>query len=155
MCLSLRSTVFFGFLYISQYATFPETKLPSHSLWRYHRCSLGDRHCENILLDTTTGDVVHVDFNMLFWKGTTLAVKEVVPFRLTPHLVDALGPSGVDGIFREVCEITMRLLRTHRDTMLCVLQPFIYDPVMRDFPVFENVSGEVCNVLVVVVWLCD
>jgi phosphatidylinositol kinase/protein kinase (PI-3 family) len=30
--------------------------------------SLGDRHCENILLDTNTGDVVHVDFNCLFEK---------------------------------------------------------------------------------------
>jgi hypothetical protein len=32
-------------------------------------CSrLGDRHCENILLDSNTGDVVHVDFNCLFEK---------------------------------------------------------------------------------------
>ena len=29
---------------------------------------LGDRHCENILLDINTGDVVHVDFNCLFEK---------------------------------------------------------------------------------------
>lgn len=29
---------------------------------------LGDRHCENILLDMNTGDVVHVDFNCLFEK---------------------------------------------------------------------------------------
>lgn len=29
---------------------------------------LGDRHGENILLDTTCGDVVHVDFNCLFGK---------------------------------------------------------------------------------------
>lgn len=28
--------------------------------------SLGDRHGENILVDTTNGDVVHVDFNCLF-----------------------------------------------------------------------------------------
>jgi len=27
---------------------------------------LGDRHCENILLDSNTGDTVHVDFNCLF-----------------------------------------------------------------------------------------
>ena len=29
---------------------------------------LGDRHLENILLDTITGGVVHVDFNCLFEK---------------------------------------------------------------------------------------
>ena len=33
-----------------------------------HRARLGDRHGENILLDTNTGDVVHVDFNCLFEK---------------------------------------------------------------------------------------
>jgi hypothetical protein len=31
-------------------------------------CRLGDRHCENILLDYNSGDVVHVDFNCLFEK---------------------------------------------------------------------------------------
>ena len=31
-------------------------------------CSLGDRHLENILMDSHTGDVVHVDFNCLFEK---------------------------------------------------------------------------------------
>lgn len=30
---------------------------------------LGDRHCENILIDTVTGETVHVDFNCLFNKG--------------------------------------------------------------------------------------
>lgn len=30
---------------------------------------LGDRHGENILFDSTNGDVVHVDFNCLFNKG--------------------------------------------------------------------------------------
>ena len=30
--------------------------------------SLGDRHLENILMDSHTGDVVHVDFNCLFEK---------------------------------------------------------------------------------------
>lgn len=32
---------------------------------------LGDRHGENILLDSTSGDVVHVDFNCLFNKGNS------------------------------------------------------------------------------------
>lgn len=30
--------------------------------------SLGDRHGENILFDSMTGDTVHVDFNCLFEK---------------------------------------------------------------------------------------
>ena len=31
-----------------------------------HIVGLGDRHGENILLDATTGDAVHVDFAFLF-----------------------------------------------------------------------------------------
>lgn len=42
---------------------------------------LGDRHGENILLDSTTGEAVHVDFNCLFDKGLSFTVPECVPFR--------------------------------------------------------------------------
>lgn len=38
---------------------------------------LGDRHGENILLDITCGDVIHVDFNLLFNKSEELSVPEV------------------------------------------------------------------------------
>jgi serine/threonine-protein kinase ATR len=33
---------------------------------------LGDRHGENILLDSNNGDTVHVDFNCLFDKASCL-----------------------------------------------------------------------------------
>lgn len=58
---------------------------------------LGDRHCENILLDSTRGDVVHVDFNCLFEKGKLLEIPERVPFRLTQNMLDGLGVTGVEG----------------------------------------------------------
>lgn len=48
-----------------------------------HVLGLGDRHGENILFDSTTGDCVHVDFSCLFDKGLTLEKPELVPFRLT------------------------------------------------------------------------
>lgn len=91
-------------------------------------CSLGDRHGENILLDSSSGDVVHVDFNCLFYKGLTFDKPEKVPFRLTPQMVDALGPLGYEGTFRQVCEVTMRQLRDNKDTLLSVLETFVYDP---------------------------
>lgn len=61
-------------------------------------CRLGDRHCENILLDINTGDVVHVDFDCLFEKGKALDVPERVPFRLTQNIVDGLGITGYEGM---------------------------------------------------------
>ncbi|TQD75244.1 hypothetical protein C1H46_039207 [Malus baccata] len=48
-----------------------------------HIVGLGDRHGENILFDSTTGDSVHVDFSYLFDKGLELEKPELVPFRLT------------------------------------------------------------------------
>jgi serine/threonine-protein kinase ATR len=48
-----------------------------------HIVGLGDRHGENILFDSTSGDCVHVDFGCLFDKGLQLEKPELVPFRLT------------------------------------------------------------------------
>ncbi|KAJ6615603.1 hypothetical protein B0H10DRAFT_2220252 [Mycena sp. CBHHK59/15] len=92
---------------------------------------LGDRHCENILLDVNTGDVVHVDFNCLFEKGKTLETPERVPFRLTQNLIDGLGVTGVEGVFRTACEVTMGLLRDHKDSLMSVLDAFIHDPLVE------------------------
>ncbi|KAJ9583306.1 hypothetical protein L9F63_022360, partial [Diploptera punctata] len=91
---------------------------------------LGDRHGENILFDTMTGEVMHVDFNCLFNKGLLFAIPERVPFRLTHNIVCAMGPLGVEGHFRKCCEITLRLLRSNGDTLTSVLRPFIYDPIV-------------------------
>ncbi|RDB19974.1 Serine/threonine-protein kinase atr [Hypsizygus marmoreus] len=92
---------------------------------------LGDRHCENILLDINTGDVVHVDFNCLFEKGKTLETPERVPFRLTQNMIDGLGVTGVEGVFRIACEVTMQLLRDHKDSLMSVLDAFIHDPLVE------------------------
>ncbi|CAI5729920.1 unnamed protein product [Peronospora destructor] len=58
---------------------------------------LGDRHLDNILLCVNSGDILHIDHNVCFEKGRRLKVPEVVPFRLTPMLQDALGLTGVEG----------------------------------------------------------
>ncbi|RUS83841.1 hypothetical protein EGW08_008382 [Elysia chlorotica] len=92
---------------------------------------LGDRHGENILLDSTTGDCVHVDFNCLFNKGETFEWPERVPFRLTHNMIAAMGPLGIEGLFRQACEITLRVIRNQMDPLMSVLKPFIYDPLVE------------------------
>ncbi|KAK2405514.1 Ataxia telangiectasia-mutated and RAD3 protein [Trifolium repens] len=64
-----------------------------------HIVGLGDRHGENILFDSTSGDCVHVDFSCLFDKGLQLEKPELVPFRLTQNMIDGLGITGYEGIF--------------------------------------------------------
>lgn len=88
---------------------------------------LGDRHGENILFDETNGDAVHVDFNCLFNQGECFAYPEIVPFRLTHNMVFAMGPLGVEGLFRKCCEITLRVLKDEAKTLKSILRPFVYD----------------------------
>jgi serine/threonine-protein kinase ATR len=95
-----------------------------------HVVGLGDRHCENILVDTLCAECVHVDFDCLFDKGVTLAKPEVVPFRLTSHMVDGMGITGYEGIFRRVMEVTLSVLRENRETLVSVLEPFLQDPTV-------------------------
>ena len=52
---------------------------------------LGDRHLDNILLDSSSGEVVHIDFNVVFDQGLRLRVPEIVPFRLTQMLKVSLA----------------------------------------------------------------
>ncbi|CDP14533.1 unnamed protein product [Coffea canephora] len=96
-----------------------------------HIVGLGDRHGENILFDSTTGDCIHVDFSCLFDKGLQLEKPELVPFRLTQNIIDGLGITGYEGIFLRVCEITLSVLRAHRETLMNVLETFIHDPLVE------------------------
>lgn len=92
---------------------------------------LGDRHGENILIDMASGECVHVDFACMFEKGLTLKVPEVVPFRLTPNMLDAMGPTGYEGSFRVASQITMSIARANRDGLMSVLETFLYDPLVE------------------------
>ncbi|CAO1612632.1 unnamed protein product [Jaminaea pallidilutea] len=92
---------------------------------------LGDRHGENILFDSVSGDTVHVDLNCLFEKGATFEIPETVPFRLTHNMVDAMGVAGYEGAFRRAAEITMAILRANKDSLTSVLETMIHDPLVE------------------------
>ena len=91
---------------------------------------LGDRHLDNVLIDLTSGQVVHIDYNISFEKGKNLRIPERVPCRLTQNIVNVFGVSGVDGLFRQSCEHTLRVLRKGRETLLTLLEAFVYDPLV-------------------------
>lgn len=57
---------------------------------------LGDRHLDNVLIELSSGEIVHIDYNVCFEKGKTLRVAEKVPFRMTPNLEEALGVTGIE-----------------------------------------------------------
>jgi ataxia telangiectasia mutated family protein len=90
---------------------------------------LGDRHGHNILLDEQTGEVVHIDLGVAFETGRVLPVPETVPFRLTRDIVDGMGLSGVEGVFRRCCNFTLEALRQDQYSIMTILDVLRYDPL--------------------------
>ncbi|NWQ76792.1 ATM kinase, partial [Columbina picui] len=115
---------------------------------------LGDRHVQNILIDEQTAELVHIDlgkwdgqenlnFSLLqhffkhlsfylgvaFEQGKILPTPETVPFRLTRDIVDGMGITGVEGVFRRCCEKTMAVMRNSQETLLTIVEVLLYDPL--------------------------
>ncbi|XP_008459237.2 uncharacterized protein LOC103498422 isoform X1 [Cucumis melo] len=111
-----------------------------------HILGLGDRHLDNILMDFSTGDVVHIDYNVCFDKGQKLKVPEIVPFRLTQTMEAALGLTGIEGTFRANCEAVLEVLRKNKDILLMLLEVFVWDPLVEwtrgDFHDDAAIGGE-------------
>ncbi|KAJ7623177.1 phosphatidylinositol 3-kinase [Roridomyces roridus] len=97
-----------------------------------HILGLGDRHPSNLLLERSTGKVIHIDFGDCFEIAMHREkFPEKIPFRLTRMLTHAMEVSGIEGSFRNTCEITMRVLRDNKESLMAVLEAFIYDPLMN------------------------
>ena len=92
---------------------------------------LGDRHPSNIMLERQTGKIVHIDFGDCF----EIAMRrekfpEKFPFRLTRMLIRAMEVSGIEGNFRTTCENTMRVMRDNKESLLAIMEAFVYDPLI-------------------------
>ncbi|KAI9667274.1 MAG: Serine/threonine-protein kinase tel1 [Bathelium mastoideum] len=94
-----------------------------------HVLGLGDRHLNNVLLDERSGEVVHIDLGVAFETGRVLPVPEVVPFRLTRDIVDGMGITGVEGVFRRCCEFMLDALRRDQSSIMTILNVLRYDPL--------------------------
>jgi len=96
-----------------------------------HILGIGDRHCHNILVHEKTGEVVHIDFGIVFDQGKCLTTPETVPFRLTRDIVDGMGPSGTDGVFSSAAKATMKLMRENSSAMMTILSAVVSDPLYK------------------------
>lgn len=123
---------------------------------------LGDRHCNNILLDSGTAELVHIDLGIAFEGGRYLPHPEVVrqeggmgvgsgalragglisrplqvPFRLTRDLVDGLGATGVEGVMRRCCEAALQVMRSAHDALTTIIEVCVgvlLVPALRPIP---------------------
>lgn len=46
-------------------------------------------------------------------------------------LINAMEVSGIEGNFRITCEHVMRVLRENKDSLMAVLEAFVYDPLIN------------------------
>ncbi len=93
---------------------------------------LGDRHLSNMMLDRYTGQVIHIDFGDCFEVAMQRdKFAETVPFRLTRMFVNAMEVKGLEGIYRATSETVMTLMREHKESLMAVLEAFVYDPLIN------------------------
>ena len=56
---------------------------------------------------------------------------EKIPFRLTRMLVNAMEVSGIEGTFRSTCQSVMKVMRENKESLMAVLEAFVYDPLLN------------------------
>jgi len=107
---------------------------------------IGDRHLSNFMIDLTTGGVVGIDFGHAFGTATQvsktmhgvlqicffllqfLPFPELMPFRLTPQIINLLRPLSESGELRSCMSHTLRALRFSPDTLLNTMDVFVKEP---------------------------
>lgn len=93
---------------------------------------LGDRHPSNLMLHRYSGKILHIDFGDCFEASMNREkFPEKVPFRLTRMLEKAMEVSGIEGNFRSTCENVMQVLRTHKDSVMAMMEAFVHDPLIN------------------------
>ena len=83
-----------------------------------------------------TGEVVHIDLNMIFERGKNLRVPEIVPFRLTPNIVDGCGLAKLNGLFRKISLTTMEIAANRKEMI---------KTIMSLFSSFNPLEHKLCN----------
>ena len=56
---------------------------------------------------------------------------EKIPFRLTRMLINAMEVTGIEGTYRRTCVSVMSVLRRNKDSLMAVLEAFVYDPLLN------------------------
>lgn len=78
-----------------------------------------------------SGRVIHIDFGDCFEVTKNRKdLPEIIPFRLTRMLTACMGASGIEGTYKATAYRVMRVLRDNRDSVMAMLEAFVYDPMI-------------------------
>lgn len=93
---------------------------------------VGDRHSTNILVDTKTFNLVGIDFECAFGTGTRdLPIPELIPFRLTPQMVNVMEPMGVSGLLSRCMSHALRCFRSEKKILIACMDVFVREPTLN------------------------
>ncbi|KAF6208231.1 hypothetical protein GE061_016683 [Apolygus lucorum] len=107
---------------------------------------LGDRHPSNLMLDRLSGKILHIDFGDCFEVAMNRdKFPEKIPFRLTRMLVNAMEVTGINGTYTRTCESVMKVLHRNKDSLMAVLEAFVYDPLLNWRLMENNHASSKCK----------
>jgi len=99
---------------------------------------VGDRHLQNTLVHVTTGHCLGIDFGHAFGNGIRASIPELVPFRLTPQILELLQPFTERDLLATIMTHTMHALRDDRGPILACMNIFIPKPIRSSLSVGDD-----------------
>jgi len=104
---------------------------------------IGDRHLENIMIDTATGQAVAIDFGHAFGNATiVLPIPELVPFRFTRQTEHMWAPYDSNALMRgDMARVLSAMIR-EKDVLMSVLSVFVSDPHSEWVVAASNVQNQ-------------
>lgn len=92
---------------------------------------IGDRHCDNLLLDFRDMSLIAIDFGYtLNFSVSVLAIPELIPFRWTPIMSYLELPVvKTRGVMEQMLARSLEQALEHRELILGFLQIYVTEPL--------------------------
>lgn len=92
---------------------------------------IGDRHLSNFMINLETGGMVGIDFGHAFGSATQfLPIPELMPFRLTPQILNLMLPMKESGLIYITMVHGLRVFRLDPDLLLSTMDVFVKEPLL-------------------------
>lgn len=104
---------------------------------------IGDRNLTNIMINITNGRLSLIDFESSFGANLrNFMIPEMIPFRLTPQLVNVMLPMGLSGLISKCMEHTLRCLTKSKKLLMTCMKVFVNEPSIDWMDVVRNTTSD-------------